>query len=49
MDASKWELNDGVVSIRWGRYGNYDMTFNKADKTMKGHGLPLKESDPNNW
>merc|ERR1719326_1381049 len=25
------------------------MTFNKADRTMKGFALPLNESDPNNW
>jgi len=45
---SRWELNDGKVSVDWGKFGKYEFELAK-DKSMDGWNVPRNIEDPNNW
>jgi len=45
--GTKWELEGDTIKIEWGKFGQYEMKFNPADKSMTGNALPKKDVDTN--
>jgi len=47
---AKWELEDGVVKIDWGKFGKYELVADpEQERALKGHQAPKNDANPNNW
>lgn len=46
---ARWEVSeDNLIKIEWQKFGQYEMKFDPASRTMEGNGIPKTDAE-NNW